>query len=771
MNEKLSIIGKRVSVKKTIKKATGEAKFGEDLELPRMLHAKILRSPYAHAKILKINTRRAKEMSGVKAILTYKDVPQIPYGLYPSPYCPQDKYILRKKARYVGDPVAAVAAESEDLAEEALELIDVKYKELQAVFDPEEAMKPDAPQLHPELPELKQNTLIPPTTAEIGDTEKGFEEADLIFEDTFRTSIQCHCQLEPNSALVHWDTDGKLVAQVGTAAVFLTQKALARALGISIEKVRVVIPPGGFGGGYGGKYDPLGLGLGIAALLAKKADRPIKILFTREEQFCCSETRHSTIIKLKTGVRKDGTLTARRLKAIFDTGAYTHYSFSLIGVGIRSLSLYRCPNLRFEGHLVYTNNPVAGQMRGYGMPQYMHAVEIQNDEIAEELGIDPLDWRIKNHIRVGEKYWSHIRSTPQWKKGVKLASCGLTECIRRGAKRIRWTEKRKRYPKVRDGKEIGVGMAAMMHTTGYAPADCSSNAIIRIKKDGKVQLITGAADHGGTGLHTVLAQICAEELGVNIDDILVTPTDTESTLYDAGSFASGRAFIAGMAVMQASRNLKQHLFRQAAKVLRAPVQNLELRNSRVHVNKDPNRRVSFVKLTKTQDILEGKSLHYNPERNAPPFGAHFAEVEVDTETGQVKVLKFVAAHDIGRALNPMICEGQIEGSIPFGLGYALSEELIVDSKTGRTLNPNFADYKLFGARDMPEIEVILIESMEPIGPYGAKGVGDTATVPTAPAVVNAIYNAIGVRIKELPVTPDKILQALKEKDKEYIKKS
>jgi xanthine dehydrogenase molybdenum-binding subunit len=763
MSEEFSFVGRRVSVKKALEKATGEAKFGVDLKLDKMLYAKILRSPHAHARILRIDSSGAEKISAVKAVLTYKDVPQIPFGTYLG--YTQDQYILSREVRYVGDPVAAVVAESLETAEEALERINVEYRALPAVFNPEEAMKTDAPQVHSELRGLKDNNAITPINVEIGDIEKGFNEADYIFEGTYKTSKQCHCAMEPHSSIVSWDRKGRLTVQAGTGGVFSTRAMLARALGISTSKVRVMLPPGGFGGGFGGKADPVSMGLGIAALLARKARRPVKMEFTREEVFACTETRHSTIIKLKSGVRKDGALTARYSKAIYDAGAYASHGTRIPTTAIRSLILYTCPNIKFEGYLVYTNKPVAGQIRGFGNPQHLHAVELQNDEIAEALGIDPMEWRLKNHIRVGDKYWMHAGEGP----GSTLASCGLDECIRRGAERIEWIRKRKRPQNTRNVIRKGVGMACMMHNSGHWPSDCSSSAIVQMDEQGKFKLITGVTDHGGTGIHTVLAQICAEELCVNMNEITVTATDTETTLYDAGSFASGRTYIAGKAVMEAAADLKHQLLKRAAKILKTRVSDLDIKDHKVYVKEDPDRRISYASLvhrmrhSKSPRTIEGKSIHYMPPGNAPPFAAQFAEVEVDTETGQVKVLKIVAAHDCGRAINPLICEGQVEGGIQFGLGYALTEGLIVDDTTGKALNPTFLDYKIFSARDMPRIEVILVESIEPTGPYGAKGIGEPPLVPTAPAIANAIYNAVGVRINEIPMTPEKVLKALRER--------
>jgi xanthine dehydrogenase molybdenum-binding subunit len=519
------------------------------------------------------------------------------------------------------------------------------------------------------------------------------------------------------------------------------------------------------------------LALDIVALLSKKARRPVKLVFSREEEFTCTETRHPAVVHLKTGVKKDGTLLARHSRSIYDTGAYAGHGPFVYSRAMRSLALWKCSNIRYEGTLVYTNKPVAGAMRGYGNPQHTFAVELQNDEIAQELGIDPMEWRLKNHIRVGDVNKSPARRIPDappgedWKPAFyKIESCGLSESILKGAEKIGWKEKRNKPSALDGSKRRGIGMACGMHTSGTMPTPRVSSAYVRIREDGKISLVSGGCDHGGTGQHTVIAQIAADELGVPLEDIVVTAEDTDTTPFDSGTAgASGGTYTVGGAVLDAIADLKRKLLRQVSFMLRTEIKDLEIMGGGVHVKGDPERGLSFREIAQRAQVnrhpyamLEGDGYHYYPPTNAPPFFVDFIEVEVDIETGEVKVLKVVAAHDSGRAINPMFFEGQVQGGIQQGIGYALTEELVIDKETGRPLNPTFLDYNMLRATDMPEIEILIIETNEPTGPHGAKGLGEPCSVAVAPAIANAIFDAIGVRMKELPMTPERILQGLRE---------
>lgn len=744
------VVGKSLPKVDAIEKVTGTGKYTVDIQLPKMLYGKILRSPYPHAKILKVDTSKAEKYPGVIATLTIEDVPRVLHGAGPAPYYMQDEYTIDEKVRYVGDKVAAVAAVSEEIAEEALELIDVEYEVLPAVFDPEKATKADAPSIHG----TDLNLALPVIEIGSGDIEKGFKEADYVFEDEYKTPPVQHCCLEPHVSVASWDLSGNLTVWSSTQGPFRIRSVLARALQIPVGKIRVIAPH--VGGGFGSKgthtYED------VCAFLAKKAGRPVKLECARDEVFTASCIRHPTIYKLKTGVKKDGTFTARQAKAYFATGAYANAGPIVVAyTGDNFACMYKCPNVKFEGYCAYTNTEVAGAFRGFGDPQTFFAVELQMDTIAEKLGIDPMELRLKNHIRAGTKM----------SDGLFVTSCGLSECIEKGAEAIGWNEKRK-WPKTGDKKKRGIGMALGIHKSGVKPGAEMSSAFIRINEDGTINLLTGTVDVG-QGSKTALAQIAAEELGVRLEDVNVTAGDTAVTPYDEkGAIGSRQTYVGGGAVKKAAADAKQQLLEKAAKMLEAAVEDLEVRDRRIYVEGAPETGASIAEVVMFSQfgepentVILGRGSH-SPSGKAPYFMAQFAEVEVDIETGQVKVLRIVAAQDVGFAINPLALEGQIEGALAMGCGYALTEELL-QGPNGKILNDTFLDYKIYSAMDMPKMETIIVESIDPTGPFGAKGAGEGACVPTAAAIANAIYNATGLRIKEIPITPEKILKAVKEK--------
>lgn len=741
--EELLVVGKRLPMKGAHDKATGKAKFTIDIDLPKMLYAKILRSPYAHAKILRINTSKAEKLSGVKVILTHKEARIIL----------DDEAVLDNKVRYVGDKVAAIAAVNEEIAEEALKLIDVEYDILPSVFDPEESMKPDAPNIQPDVPLVKGrgNLREPIFTYVVGDVEKGFEEADYLFENRYVTQRQSHCSLETNVGVASWDPSGRLTYWTSAQGAFPVRSILARGLNMPENMIRVILPHvgGAFGCKYGRSEDLL------CALLAKKASRPVKLQSSREEEFVASRTRSQCIFETKTGVRKDGTFTARYMKAIIDVGAYAYGIYLAKRAGVWFITPYTCPNYRYEGHAVYTNTTSSGAFRGFTSVPPHFALESDLNEIAEKLGIDPIILRMKNHRRTGE-------INPYNKFPINAR--GFDECILKGSRRIGWSKRRKR--KVGDTKKRGMGMATLIH---YAPGldpelggDMTGNATIRINSDGTVHLLMGISDMG-QGIITTCAQIAAEELGVRLEDITVTNADTDTTPW--AGFASGSTALlkTGGAVRAAASKVKQRLFNQASKLLGVRMEELVARDRRIHVKGKPEKGLAISDVIRQAEIfphliIEEKA-SYKSSTYVPPWGAQFVEVEVDTETGEVKVLRVVAAHDVGKAINVNIVEGQIEGALQSSIGYALTEKLMIDKKTGRVLNPNFTDYKILRASGMPKIDVILVETISPSGVFGAKGIGEMGHIPTAPAIADAVHNAIGIRFRELPITPEKILKA------------
>jgi len=739
MNERLFVVGKPVPKLDAIKLATGKAEFLDDIKLPGALHVKLLGSTCAHARIKKIDLGRAEKLPGVKGIVTYKDSPRVPFnpGFYYSQ--PKDRYIFDEKVRFVGEPVAAVAAVDEDVAEEAVNLIEVEYEELPAVFDPELAMKPDAPKIHG-----ADTNVAAHVTREWGDIEKGFKEADYIFEGKYTTARQVHAPIEPHACAASYES-GKLTIWTNSQIPFHVRSVVSEVFNMPQHRIRVITSF--VGGGFGGKdeviLEP------ICALLAMKVGGTVKLKLTREEVFCATTTRHPSIIWLKTGVKKDGTLVARHVKVILNTGAYASHGPSVAGaMSTRELGLFKSPNVKFEADVVYTNSPIAGAFRGYGNPQQSFAVESQLDEIAEKLGIDRVELRLKNTIRLGDM-------NPG--TGFRIESCGLEECIRRATEKIGWKQKSR---DIESGKvkNRGLGIACLMHNSGGFPYIKEfSSAIVQINEDGSVQVMTGATDIG-QGITTTVAQLVAEELGVSLEKVTVSRPDTEFVPMDRGTYASGELYISGQAARLAAADAKQQLLKKAAEVMKAKASDLEIVEGVVRLKKKPEVGKTIHEIIGEVAIV-GRSA-YTPPSNAPSFGAQCLELEVDPETGAIRVLNIAYAADVGRAINPMIVEGQIEGGAVMGMGFTLTENLVLDNR-GRPINKNFTDYKLLHATDLPKIQPIIVESLEPSGPFAAKGVGEPALVPVAPAIANAIYQASGVRVKDLPITHDRLLKALK----------
>jgi xanthine dehydrogenase molybdenum-binding subunit len=732
-----------------VEKATGAARFTVDIRLPNMLYGRLLRSPLPHARVLDIDASRALSLPGVRAVLTHRDVPRVLHAGQPQPRagsCARDQYILEDTVRHVGDGVAAVAATSDEVAEEALAQIRVDYQPLPAVFDAEEAMQEGAPSIHG----TERNLVMPPFLVAAGDIEAGFGQADFIFEDRYVTSRHAPAYMEPDVCICQFDAAGKLTVWISTQAPFMVRGSLSEVLGIPMSHIRVICEH--MGGGFGAKQDLYQYAY-LCALLAQRTGRPVKMEYTRAETFVAGRTRHPVIIELKQGVKRDGTLTARQARFIANSGAYASHGPGVTRVGSSALgSLHKCPNVHIEGICVYTNTPIAGAFRGYGAPQAYFALESQMDAIAAALGIDPIELRLRNAFTVGDRGPS----------GTPFTSCELAECLQRGAARIGWSQlraDRASFGPIRRG----VGVACQLHSaTSYPAVKEAAGAVISINEDGTAQLLVGSADLG-TGAKTVLAQIAAEELGVRFEDIRVVSGDTDVTPYDIGAYASRTTFIAGGATQRAAAQAREQLLVLAADDLQAPASDLEIEAGVIRSKGDPQKACTLKALMaspggRAPRTVIGRAT-FAP-RNDYSFAAQFAEVAVDVETGQVRVTKMVAVHDIGKAINPATAEGQVEGALQQGIGYALLEDLLVDDETGRTRNANFVDYKMLTALDMPEIQVELLESADELGPFGAKGVAEDGTCPTAAAIANAIFDATGVRMKELPITPERLLAAL-----------
>jgi putative selenate reductase molybdopterin-binding subunit len=770
MHNGRAVVGKNARKVDGAKLVTGSPAFTDDIHLAGMLYGKILPSPHAHARIKRIDARKARALAGVHAVLTYKDVPRVAHTTagqaWPEP-SPYDTYLLDSKVRFAGDRVAAVAAESRAIAERALTLIEVEYEVLPAVLDMEQAMAPGAAVIHDEPDSTKiydaSRNLAGHILREIGNVDEGFREADLIFEREYRTQRQQHCSLEPHVTICWLDSDGRLVIRSSTQVPYHCRRQVAMILQIPVGRVHVIKPR--IGGGFGGKQEMLLEDICGALALATRL--PVKMEFTRAEEFYMARSRHPQVLRMKMGVKRDGTVVASHMKVLATTGAYGSHANTVQGnTGSKVLPLYRAPHLRFECDVVYTNAPVAGAFRGYGCPQGFFAQESLADEICHELGIDPVEFRRKNAIRLGDI----DRLSAQLGEGKEglprvIRSCGLPECLERGAAAIDWQRKRAALPERTGHLKRGVGMSCTMQGSGIAGVDWAS-AFLKMNEDGSFCLQVGASDVGA-GADTVLAQIAAETLGVSLEQIIITSGDTDITPFDVGAYASSTTIISGGAVKKTAEKVRGQVLAVAAKMLDAPADDLACGNNEVFTTSEPAKRVSMSEVAlqamykeKTQ-IMDGAS-HFNTD-SPPPFCATFAEVEVDMQTGQVRVLHLATAVDPGVAINPMQAEGQVEGAVAQGLGYALTEELVLD-EAGRPVNANFLDYKIFSAKDMPKLTTILVSTDEPLGPYGAKSVAEVPINGPAPAIANAIFHATGARICKLPIRPEDVLRALHEKE-------
>jgi 4-hydroxybenzoyl-CoA reductase alpha subunit len=773
--EELSFIGKSIPRKDGVAKATGKALYTVDMTLPRMLWGKILRSPHPHARILNIDTTRAEALPGVKAIITGKDTLGIKHGFVDTPRYPADQYALAiDRVRHIGEEIAAVAAIDEYIAEEALNLIRVDYEELPAVFDPEEAMRPDAPEIHPTHPKVKEpyKNIGGKTESGWGDVEKGFGESYLIRDDRFEGQLRTHCYMEPQATVADFDLSGKLNVWTSSQGPFLKRAKLAGTLGLPLDNVRVL--KAYVGGAYGGKVDLFSHEF-CASLLAMKSRRPVKIVCTRQEIFESGRHGQPIIVELKTGVKRDGTLMAQQVKVINNSGAYRGSGVVVIFLCWGFVMLcYRIPNLRYEGYSVYTNNPVRAPQRGHGAPNLRFAVDSQMDMIAEELGIDPVEIRVKNARQKGDLL----------PNGDSVRDCGLIECIQKAAEATRFRAKfgrRKTEPSDRVARGIGMGISS--YFSGSLVYPNTSAAIVKLNDDGTVSLMTGALDVG-QGAETILSQIAAEELGVSTDDIKVVAADTETTPVDIGSWISGGAYVSGNAVKMAALDARRQLFEIAAHELEATPEDLTAKNRQIRVRDSAGRSISFAEAVAAsiakrrgnpiighghyrtmKDVAAHPSLATTKGRWSEnyAFDAQVAEVEVDMQTGQVKLVKATTAHDCGFPINPLMVEGQIDGQVSMAQGHALWEEVLVEK--GKTLTTSFLEYKIPCAKDIVESDYIdvITETYERDVPYRTKEVGEGYVSGMVAAIANAVYDATGVRVCNLPILPEKILIGLKEK--------
>ncbi len=749
--------------------AAGEPAFTADFPVEGLLYGAILTSPHAHARIRRIDTSKAEALEGVHAVLTYQNVPRVAHTTagqgYPEP-SPYDTFSLDSKVRFVGDRVAAVAAETPELAREACRLIEVDYEVLEPVLDPRKALEPGAPVIHDE-PEARalipmhyepQRNLAAHTEFEVGDVEAALAKAHVRLEAEYETQYAQHCPLEPHVTVTYLDRQGRLVIVTSTQVPYHVRRIVAACCELPVSRIRVVKPR--IGGGFGAKQEILLED--ICALLTLATGRPVKLEYSRSEEFVSSRTRHPAIIRLGLGFDSQARIQAIRMHVLLNTGAYGSHALTVgCNCGSKVLPLYRSPNVAFRLDSVYTNLPVGGAYRGYGATQAAFAMECLMDEAAEALGVDPVELRMANHIRTGETS-EVFRALGEGRPGVEMTigSCGLDECLRLGAEAIGWKEKRGRPG---DGPiKRGVGMAALMQGSSIPEIDMGS-AYIKMNEDGSFNLLVGATDLG-TGSDTVLAQIAAEVLGVPTEKVVVYSSDTDLTPFDVGAYASSTTYLSGMAVKKAAAKVRAQILEVASKMLGTGADGLELREEHVIGPKGrlPLWQVAVHALYEEDQFQIAASASHVTHRSPPPFAAHFAEVEVDTETGKVRVVRYVAAVDCGTAINPKLAEGQTEGAVLNGISYALTERYIFDG-SGRMKNASFARYGIFSTADLPEIQTILVPTYEPTGPFGAKSVSEISINGPAPAIANAIYDAVGIRLRSLPFTPERVLAALESK--------
>lgn len=752
--------------------ALGKPLFTADFKPSDALHAKILWSPHAHAIIKSIDISAAANMPGVHCVLYHGNVPRIAHTTagqgYPEP-SPYDTFMFDRKVRYVGDRVAAVAAETPEIAAAALKAIKVEYEILEPVLSIEEALKEGAPVIHDEpearaiipVPYEPKKNIAAKVGMDVGNVEQAMASAAYKLDQSYSIHLAQHCPIEPHVALAHVDSEGRLVIRTSTQVPFHARRITAQTLDIPVRMVRVIKPR--IGGGFGAKQEVLIED--VVGMLAWRTRRPVFLMYTREEEFVSSRTRHPEKIRVRLGADPEGTLTALGMDCISNTGAYGAHALTVVcNSGSKVLPLYRSPNVHFTGTAVYTNLPVGGAYRGYGATQAAFAVESAIDELAEQIGVDPLVFRMNHHIRSGETS-PVFAALGEGKEGVEqsIGSCGLDKCIKLGAKAIGW-KKRGDWRKKKGRFRRGIGMCTLMQGSSIPEIDMGA-ASIKMNDDGSFNLLMGATDLG-TGSDTVLAQIAAEVLCTSPDQIIAYSSDTDMTPFDVGAYASSTTYLTGNAVLKAALEVKKQILRVAAEMLEKKPAELEMRERQV-VAKDGSASVTFQDVAlhslyaANQFQIAAISSHIS-HKSPPPFAAHFAEVEVDTETGWVRVVKYVSATDCGTAIHPKLAEGQVEGAVMNGICYALTEQYLFNDK-GRMLNDSFLHYKIYSMRDKPELVTILVPTYEKTGPFGAKSVSEIGINGPCPAIANAIYNAVGVRLREAPFTPEKIWKGLQQK--------
>ncbi|MDU2288965.1 xanthine dehydrogenase molybdenum-binding subunit XdhA [Clostridium disporicum] len=755
------ILGSDINRVDAVAKVTGKAKYTDDFIERDMLVGKVLRSPYAHAYVKNINVEEASKLDGVYAIITSKDLPRVkfataghPYSLDPGHRDVEDRLILTDKARLVGDAIAAVVAKDEIIADKALKLIKVDYKILPSVFVPEESVKENAPKIH----EDRKNNIIASSVIDIGDIDNEFKNADFIFEGEYETSIVQHCQLENQTAYAYVDSNDRIVIVTSTQIPHIVRRVVGQALDIPWGRIRVIKPY--VGGGFGNKQDVIIEPLTAAMTLAVNG-RPVRFSLSREEVFIDTRTRHAMKFNIKSAVSKEGKLLGIYMDNIVNNGAYASHGHSIaMSAASKFRPLYNFNSIRVEPKTVYTNLPTAGAMRGYGIPQVCFALEAHIEDIAVKLNIDSIKFRKDNFISLGH-------TDPL--SGIKVRSFELDKCIERGKELIKWDEKKELYKNQNSNKRKGLGMACFSYFSGTHPVALElAGARIVMNQDGSVQLQVGATEIG-QGSDTVFSQMVAEVLGLDMKDVhIVTTQDTDITPFDTGAYASRQTFVTGAAVKKAAEEVKEKVLSIASKKFGLNIEELDIEDGNIIEKKlnDILCPLSEIAMYSYYDRINAKPItsdtSENVRINAVAYGVTFAEVEVDIESGKIEVLEIYNIHDSGKIMNYKLAEGQVQGGVSMGLGYALSEQMLFDKKTGKPLNNNLLDYKIQTILDTPKIGVDFVEEADPAGSFGQKSLGENPTISPAPAIRNAVLDATGVALNKLPMNPQSVFEKFRE---------
>lgn len=739
------VIGKSHPRFESIKKSLGKAKYTDDYVLTDMVYCMILRSPYSNAKVKNIDKSQAEKVPGVLKILLPWDVSQELFncsGNPPSSLLFEDEKILTGHPLFMGDRIAAVAGTTKEACIKGIDELVVKYEELTPVFDIEDAIKQDAIPLHPDL---SDNNIIKKIEAEQGDVEKGFRESDYVFEDVFYTPMIQNVSMEPNSCICDYTIEDKLNIISTSQTPFQERRILAKLLDMKENDIRIIKPI--MGGGFGERQQIHNQHIG--AIISREIGKPVKIINTREEQMYASVVRHSAKMYLKVGVSKDGYIKALKIKSYYNTGAYSTHGPTVVAAGSRKVN-YNIPNYLFEGYCVYTNLTPSGAVRGYGNPQMTFAREVMLNTIANKLNMDPIEFKMKNHVKTGDKLPA---------AASRLLSCATEECLREGEKirkKIDKKEEKEEFGKDTNIKEAW-GIAFCCHTSGPSSKEGMSSSVVLINDDGTVNLIIGSADIG-QGSETILSQIAAESLGIELNDINVTASDTKTTPYDTGTFASSQTYVGGNAVLLATKEAKKKVIKGLAEVYNISGDSISFEggcftfiSSNNIIKLNFKQAISKITFGQKGVIIIGSS-SYKAEEAPPPFAICWAKVAVNTLTGSIHLKHIIEAVDVGKAINPELVEGQVHGGVSMGIGYAMTEQIEVDKRTKKILSSDLLHYAIPLTLDMPEIHVYIADGHEPTGPFGAKSVGELATVPVAAAIANAISNATGEQINRIPIT-------------------